>query len=413
MPELRAALQQHFGHQDFREGQRAVVERMLAGQSTLAVMPTGGGKSLTYQLPAVLLDGVALVISPLIALMQDQMRAAQAHGLRAACLTSAEDNRAEVIRRLQAGALDLLYVAPERAAREDFAALLASVKICLFAIDEAHCVSEWGHDFRPDYRCLRPLIDAHDAPVLALTATADDYTRADIVTHFGLPTDGMLLSGFDRSNIHYAIRQRRDWQAQVADVLREQRGAGIIYAPTRRQVEKVVQALQTCGRRVLAYHAGMGAEQRQASQRAFYASPNAVMVATIAFGMGVDKGDVRFIIHLGLPRSIEAYYQETGRAGRDGAPALALMLWSAKERKASRARIAQASGPRAEVDRLRWAAMERLIGTWGCRRAHLRRYFGEAPPLTCGNCDNCARAGWLVALVEGAMCFGRKLTRKA
>ncbi|WP_246027359.1 RecQ family ATP-dependent DNA helicase [Novosphingobium umbonatum] len=413
MPELRAALQQHFGHQDFREGQRAVVERMLVGQSTLAVMPTGGGKSLTYQLPAVLLDGVALVISPLIALMQDQMRAAQTHGLRAACLTSAEDNRAEVIRRLQAGALDLLYVAPERAAREDFAALLASVKICLFAIDEAHCVSEWGHDFRPDYRCLRPLLDAHPAPVLALTATADNYTREDILTHFALPPDGMLLSDFDRPNIHYAIRQRRHWQAQVADVLREQRGAGIIYAPTRRQVEQVAQALQNCGRRILAYHAGMGAEQRQASQRAFYASSNAVMVATIAFGMGVDKGDVRFIIHLGLPRSIEAYYQETGRAGRDGAPALALMLWSAKERKASRARIAQASGPRAGVDRLRWAAMERLIGTWGCRRAHLRRYFGEVPPLTCGNCDNCAQARWLVAVVEWAMGLGRKLTRKA
>jgi ATP-dependent DNA helicase RecQ len=409
--DLREALREHFGHEDFRGDQRAIVERIMGGQSCLAIKPTGGGKSLTYQLPAVLMDGVAVVISPLIALMHDQMRAAAAHGLRAATLTSADEDQARTIARLQAGALDLLYVAPERAAREDFASLLAGVRVAFFAVDEAHCVSEWGHDFRPDYRGLMPLFAAHAVPRLALTATADAHTRADIMGHFGIPDDGLIVSGFDRPNIHYAMARRGDTVVQLKALLSQQPGAGIIYCPTRAQVEKISDALASTGRYVLPYHAGRWAAQRAANQKAFFARPGAVMVATIAFGMGVDKGDVRFIAHTAPPRSIEAYYQETGRAGRDGLPATALMLWTAKDLAKAKARLAGVAPERLEAETHRHAAMARLIGTWGCRRAALLRYFGDPARLTCGNCDHCARTRWAVAGVEAMRRIGRMLTR--
>jgi len=407
---LLATLRSAFGHGDFRGHQRAIIERVMAGHSTLAVMPTGGGKSLTYQLPAMLMSGTAIIISPLIALMQDQMRAARTHGLRAATLTSADADREQTIARLTRGELDLLYVAPERATREDFAETLRDVPIALFAIDEAHCVSEWGHDFRPDYRGLRPLLDAHPAPVLALTATADAHTRADILGHFAIPDEGLILSGFDRPNIHYALARRGNTVAQLRRLLAEQSGPGILYCRTRAEVERITDAMAATGRRVLPYHAGLWAEQRAANQAAFFASPSAVMVATIAFGMGVDKADVRFIVHVGPPRSVEAYYQETGRAGRDGAPALALMLWSAKDITKARHRLDGAAPERKAAETERWQAMARLIGTWGCRRAELLRYFGDRPALTCGNCDNCARARWAVAGVEAAKRIGRMLT---
>ena len=404
-------MRDQFGHADFRGVQARVVARVLAGQSCLAVMPTGAGKSLTYQLPAVMMPGTAIVISPLIALMHDQMRAARAHGLRAATLTSADDDKAGTIARLQAGQLDLLYVAPERAARAEFAEMLAEVPVALFAIDEAHCVSEWGHDFRPDYRALGPLLDAHAAPRLALTATADVHTRADICDHFGIAADGLVLDGFDRPNIHYAMARRGDAVAQLTRLLREQPGAGIIYARTRAEVERLSDALSMTGRRVLPYHAGLWPEQRQANQSAFFTSRDTVMVATIAFGMGVDKPDVRFIAHVGPPRSVEAYYQETGRAGRDGAPALAMMLWTKGDMAKARHRLAGVDPARIAVETQRAMAMARLIGTGGCRRAELLRYFGDRAALTCGNCDNCRRARGWVAVIEFTKRVGRMLTR--
>lgn len=403
MDELTAALREHFGHEDFRPTQRAIIERIIGGEHTLAVMPTGGGKSLTYQLPALLLPGTGVIISPLIALMQDQMRAAKAHGLRAATLTSADEDQERTIGLLKRGALDLLYVAPERAARDDFAALLADIPIALFAVDEAHCVSEWGHDFRPDYRALLPLLDAHPAPRLCLTATADAHTAADITGHFAIPDDGRIIGGYDRPNIHYAAIQRGDTLAQLRKVLADNPGPGIIYARTRAEVEKTADALSGTGRRVLPYHAGMRPEQRRAHQQRFFDSPSAVMVATIAFGMGVDKPDVRFIVHLSPPLSVEAYYQETGRAGRDGAPALTLLLWSAKDLKGGLHRAIASGNERGQE--ARWRAMERFIRTWGCRRAVLLRHFGGNPPMTCGHCDRCAR--WPVRMVRAV---GRILT---
>ena len=408
MDELTGALHEHFGHNDFRPTQRAIIERIMAGKHTLAVMPTGGGKSLTYQLPALLLPGTVIVISPLIALMQDQMRAARAHGLRAATLTSADEDQGRTIDLLRRGTLDLLYVAPERAAREDFAALLADIPIALFAVDEAHCVSEWGHDFRPDYRALLPLLNAHPAPRLCLTATADAHTAADITTHFAIPEDGRIIGGYDRPNIHYAAVRRRatlgDTLAQLRKVLAQNPGPGIIYARTRAEVEQTADALSGTGRRVLPYHAGMRPEQRRAHQQRFFDSPSAVMVATIAFGMGVDKPDVRFIVHLSPPLSVEAYYQETGRAGRDGAPALALLLWADKDLKGGLHRAIASGNERGQEGR--WRAMERFIRTWGCRRAVLLRHFGGHPPRTCGHCDRCVRRP--VAMLRAV---GRILTR--
>lgn len=406
MDDLRHALKKHFGHDEFLPVQRAVIERVMAGGHTLAVMPTGGGKSLTYQLPALLLPGTAIIISPLIALMQDQMRAAAAHGLRAATLTSADEDQTRTIALLRRGALDLLYVAPERAAREDFAALLGNLPIALFAVDEAHCVSEWGHDFRPDYRRLLPLLDAHPAPRLCLTATADAHTAADITGHFTIPPEGLIEGTYDRPNIHYAAARRGDTLARLRAVLAQHPGPGIIYARTRAEVEQIADALAGPGRRILPYHAGMRAEQRRAHQQRFFDSTSAVMVATIAFGMGVDKPDVRFIVHLSPPLSVEAYYQETGRAGRDGGPALALLLWREGDLKGGAHRAAAHGNERGQEDR--WRTMARLIHTWGCRRAVLLAHFGQKPGLTCGNCDRCARARWAVAII-GAV--GRILTR--
>ena len=295
-----------FGFSAFRGVQEDVVRRVMAGRSTLAVMPTGAGKSLTYQLPAVMLPGTCVVISPLIALMHDQLRSATANGIRAATLTSADMDREQTIDRFRAGELDLLYIAPERASQPHFRELLGKAPICLFAIDEAHCVSEWGHDFRPDYRLLRPLMDAFsDVPRLALTATADAHTRADILTQLGIAEEGLIVAGFDRPNIRYAIRHRESGTRQIAQLMAEQPGPGIVYAPTRAKVEKLAEQLAaTTGRAVLPYHAGLPPEQRAANQAAFVASEDMVMVATVAFGMGIDKPDVRFVAHAGIPKSI-------------------------------------------------------------------------------------------------------------
>ena len=390
----RDALHATFGFASFRGVQDQVVGRVLAGQSTLAVMPTGAGKSLTYQLPAVMLPGTCVVISPLIALMHDQLRSARANGIRAAALTSADMDREETIDRFRAGELDLLYVAPERASQPHFRELLTKAPLSLFAIDEAHCVSEWGHDFRPDYRLLRPLMDAFAAvPRLALTATADAHTRADILAQLGIGQDGLIIAGFDRPNIRYAIRHRDSALRQLTQLLSEQPGPGIIYAQTRRKVEELAEKLGAAtGRPVLPYHAGLDAQVRAANQAAFVASEDMVMIATVAFGMGIDKPDVRFVAHAGTPKSIEGYYQETGRAGRDGDDAVALMLWSASDFILARSRIDEVEEHRRAGERARLDSLAALVETGSCRRALLLRHFGEDPSASCGNCDNCLEA---------------------
>ncbi|WP_033922265.1 DNA helicase RecQ [Sphingomonas sp. 37zxx] len=389
-PVVLDALRTTFGFPAFRGVQADVVARVLAGERTLAVMPTGAGKSLTYQLPSVMLDGTCLVVSPLIALMHDQLRAAEAVGIRAATLTSADDNRDETIARFRAGALDLLYVAPERASSEGFRNLLGQAPLSLFAIDEAHCVSEWGHDFRPDYRLLRPLLDRFpQVPRLALTATADAHTRADILEQLGIPHDGMIVAGFDRPNIRYHIAPRASTTQQIADVVADNPGAGIVYVQSRAGTERLAESLQKTGRPVRAYHAGLDPAIRRANQAAFVASEDMVMCATVAFGMGIDKPDVRFVAHAGLPKSIEGYYQETGRAGRDGDPAVAHLFWGADDFAKARQRIGEVEPARQQGERVRLNALGALVETAGCRRAILLRHFGENPPDKCGNCDNC------------------------
>lgn len=379
-----------FGFPGFRGVQADVVARVLAGERTLAVMPTGAGKSLCYQLPAVMLAGTCIVVSPLIALMHDQLRAAEAVGIRAATLTSADENQAETRARFEAGALDLLYVAPERASQPGFRDLLTRAPLALFAIDEAHCVSEWGHDFRPDYRLLRPLLDRHaEVPRLALTATADAHTRADIREQLGIPEAGMIVAGFDRPNIRYSIAPRDNVARQIGTLLRDTPGPAIVYAPTRAATEKLAVALAAGGRPTRAYHAGLDPAVRARNQRDFVASEDMVICATVAFGMGIDKPDVRLVAHAGLPKSIEAYYQETGRAGRDGDPAAAHLFWGADDFARARQRLAEVEPARQAGERRRLGALAALVETAGCRRRLLLAHFGEQAPEACGNCDNC------------------------
>ncbi|MDB5683914.1 MAG: ATP-dependent helicase RecQ [Sphingomonas bacterium] len=384
-------LHRTFGYPAFRGRQAEVIARVMAGERTLAVMPTGAGKSLCYQVPALARPGTGLVISPLIALMHDQVRSATAAGIRAATLTSADDDREETIARFREGALDLLYVAPERASGEGFRRLIAQVPLSLIAIDEAHCVSEWGHDFRPDYRLLRPLLEAQaDVPRLALTATADRHTRADILAQLGIPDDGLILAGFDRPNIRYSITPRDGLPRQIAAVIAEAPGPGIVYAPTRDGTERLAAAIAQGGRPARAYHAGLEPGIRAANQRAFVESEDMVIAATVAFGMGIDKPDVRFVAHAGLPKSIEAYYQETGRAGRDGDPAAAHLFWGAEDFSRARRRIeSEVEESRRPGERQRLNALAALVEATTCRRAILLRHFGEDPPESCGNCDNC------------------------
>jgi ATP-dependent DNA helicase RecQ len=399
-------LQRVFGFGGFRGVQAEVVARVLAGQRTLAVMPTGAGKSLCYQLPSVMMDGTCVVVSPLIALMHDQLRAAEAVGIRAGTLTSADQNRAETLARFRAGELDLLYIAPERASTGHFRDLLGEAKLSLFAIDEAHCVSEWGHDFRPDYRLLEPLMDAFpDVPRLALTATADAHTRADIVKQLGIPADGMIVSGFDRPNIRYSISPKANTSKQIADLIAATPGPGIVYAQTRAATEKLAETLAKTGRPTRAYHAGLEPHIRAKNQADFVASEDMVICATVAFGMGIDKPDVRFVAHAGLPKSIEAYYQETGRAGRDGDPSVAHLFWGAEDFARARQRIGEVEPERQPGERQRLAVLGALVETGGCRRRILLKHFGENPAEDCGNCDNCLGSPDAVDATEVARKF--------
>jgi ATP-dependent DNA helicase RecQ len=314
-----------FGYDAFRGTQHEIVSHVAAGGDALVLMPTGGGKSLCYQVPALLREGTAIVVSPLIALMQDQVEALRQLGVRAAFLNSSLDvgTALSVERAFAAGELDLLYVAPERLLTPRFLSLLDDARIALFAIDEAHCVSQWGHDFRPEYRQLTLLHERWpDVPRIALTATADAPTRREIVERLGLEEARQFVSSFDRPNITYTVVSKHDARRQLTDFLSARRGrSGIVYCLSRRKVEQTAEALAAQGIVALPYHAGLDAKVRAANQRRFLREDGVVMVATIAFGMGIDKPDVRFVVHLDLPKSLEGYYQETGRAGRDGDPA--------------------------------------------------------------------------------------------
>ncbi|HSJ77398.1 MAG TPA: DNA helicase RecQ, partial [Erythrobacter sp.] len=401
VPDLHEILRRTFGFAGFRGQQEAVIARVMQGQHSLALMPTGAGKSLCYQVPALARRGTAIVISPLIALMHDQIRSASAAGIRAASMTSADSDNAATAEAFRNGDLDLLYVAPERAATAGFQALLERAPIALFAIDEAHCVSEWGHDFRPDYRMLRPVLDRFpQVPRLALTATADQTTRVDILRQLGIPDDGMIIAGFDRPNIRYAITPRDNGPRQITDLLSRLEGAGIVYAPSRKATEDIAAHIARTGREAAFYHAGLEPERRAAVQAQFVASESMVMVATIAFGMGIDKPDVRFVIHAGLPKSIEAYYQETGRAGRDGDPAEAHLLWGVSDFSRARQWLADVEQERLAGEQARLNTLAALVETPLCRRAILLRHFGEHPPARCGNCDNCENPPQLVDTTE-------------
>jgi ATP-dependent DNA helicase RecQ len=384
-----------FGHQDFHGAQREIIEHLTAGGDALVLMPTGGGKSLCYQLPALLRPGTAVVVSPLIALMQDQVAALTQLGIRAAFLNSTLDeaDAREVERRLLAGELDLLYVAPERLTTARCLALLERTRIALFAIDEAHCVSQWGHDFRPEYLQLSVLHERYaDVPRIALTATADPQTRTEIIERLALDGARVFVSSFDRPNIRYTIADKRDARAQLLEFIRREHPgeAGIVYCLSRKRVDETAEWLQSMGVPALAYHAGLDAGTRAERQARFQREDGIVMVATIAFGMGIDKPDVRFVAHLDLPKSIEGYYQETGRAGRDGRPADAWMVYGLGDVVQQR-RLIDASEGSEEHKRVSTAKLDALLGlceTAQCRRVRLLAYFGESTG-PCGNCDNC------------------------
>jgi ATP-dependent DNA helicase RecQ len=388
-------LRHTFGHADFRGAQRTIVEQIVGGGDALVLMPTGGGKSLCYQLPALLREGTAVVVSPLIALMQDQVAALKQLGVRAAFLNSTLD--ASEARRieadLEAGKLDLVYVAPERLTTERCLDLLDRTQIALFAIDEAHCVSQWGHDFRPEYLGLSVLHTRYpDVPRIALTATADPQTRAEIVTRLALEDARIFVSSFDRPNIRYTIVDKLDARAQLLRFLREEhaRDAGIVYCLSRRKVDETAAWLAKEGFDAVPYHAGMDAAARAEHQARFQSEDAVIVVATIAFGMGIDKPDVRFVAHLDLPKSIEGYYQETGRAGRDGLPADAWMAYGLGDVVQQR-RLIDASESTDEHKRVAGAKLDALLGlceTAECRRVRLLAYFGEASE-PCGNCDTC------------------------
>ena len=380
----------------FRGEQEAIIEHVASGGDGLVVMPTGGGKSLCYQIPALIRDGVAVVVSPLIALMQDQVDALLQVGVRAGYLNSTLtfDEVREIEDDARAGSLDLLYVAPERLMGERTLALLDRLRIALFAIDEAHCVSQWGHDFRPEYLQLSVLHERYPGvPRIALTATADAPTRREIAERLGLRDARIFVSGFDRPNIRYAIVPKRNAREQLLRFLdAEHRGhAGIVYCLSRRKVEETARWLRGRGYDALPYHAGMNAEERKLHQDAFVREDAVIIVATIAFGMGIDKPDVRFVAHLDLPKSIESYYQETGRAGRDGTPADAWMAYGLSDVITLR-QMVEGSGADEQRKRLEVRKLDAMLGLCElttCRRQTLLAYFGDEGTGPCANCDNC------------------------
>ncbi|QEI08252.1 DNA helicase RecQ [Pigmentiphaga aceris] len=394
-PTAQDVLQRVFGYDHFRGHQADVVNQVVAGGDALVLMPTGGGKSLCFQIPALVRAGTGVVVSPLIALMQDQVDALTELGVRAAYLNSTQDMATvrEVEHAFVSGQLDMLYVAPERLLTDRCLSLLARGNISLFAIDEAHCVSQWGHDFRPEYLGLSLLGERWpDVPRIALTATATEATRIEIIERLGLHDAQVFVSSFDRPNIRYRIVEKNDPRRQLLDFVKNEHAgdAGVIYCMSRNKVEETAEFLCQQGIDAMAYHAGMDAQRRAANQARFLREDGVVMVATIAFGMGIDKPDVRFVAHLDMPKSVEGYYQETGRAGRDGLPAQAWMAYGLQDVVQQRRMIDESTGDDA-YKRRSAAMLDAMLGlceTVSCRRTRLLNYFGQVS-TACGNCDTC------------------------
>jgi len=396
MPDPQTILSSVFGFPDFRPGQADIVAAVTAGRDTLAIMPTGGGKSLCFQLPALCRDGVTVVISPLIALMRDQVRALREAGVEAGALTSGntEDETAAVRAALDDGRLKLLYMAPERLGSGGTVSFLRRIGVSLIAVDEAHCVSQWGHDFRPDYLRIGGLRQALEVPLAAFTATADEETRTEIVARlFGDGAPEIFLRGFDRPNIHLAFAPKDQPRRQILGFAAARKGqSGIVYCGTRAKTETLAAALNDAGHAATAYHGGMEPDARRRVEGRFQQEDGLIVTATVAFGMGIDKPDIRWVAHADLPKSIEAYYQEIGRAGRDGAPAETMTLYGPDDIRFRRAQIDESPAPpeRRAADHGRLNTLLGLAEALGCRRVALLRYFGEAA-APCGNCDLCDR----------------------
>ena len=389
-------LNRFFGYQSFRPPQEEIIETLVRGNNALVLMPTGAGKSLCYQIPAIAREGCGIVISPLIALMQNQVESLQENGIKAKFLNSTLEAEQVVTieKELLSGKLDLLYLAPERLTKQTTRSLLKKAKISLFAVDEAHCVSQWGHDFRQDYLELELLTkEFSQVPRVALTATADQRTRKEIVERLGLSNAKVFLESFDRPNIRYQIALKNNYRQQLLKFLNESHSkhSGIIYCLSRNKSEQVAEWLRSRGFQALPYHAGLSPSLREKNQERFLKEERIIIVATIAFGMGIDKPDVRFVVHLDLPKSIESYYQETGRAGRDGEPADAWMIYGLQDVTKLRLMVMQSKAP-GGIKRIEQIKLNALLGfceVTACRRKSLLAYFSEDAPDDCENCDNC------------------------